>query len=148
MSELVPIFVVWIVFYYTYKLIGLYARRKERLLMIEKMNAVGDVGIDDKELFAHSFTALRVGCLLIGVGIGLLIGVIIQTMLVSAGYDMNQWADRKLFEISSRTQVFPSPKGLKKCFRYGCLTLCDSSVTHLLKRSLIYPKLWMFAKTF
>ena len=95
MSELVPIFVVWIVFYYTYKLIGLYARRKERLLMIEKMNAVGDVGIDDKELFAHSFTALRVGCLLIGVGIGLLIGVIIQTMLVSAG-----WADRKLFEIS------------------------------------------------
>ena len=43
MSELVPIFVVWIVFYYTYKLIGLYARRKERLLMIEKMNAVGDV---------------------------------------------------------------------------------------------------------
>ena len=100
MSELVPIFVVWIVFYYTYKLIGLYARRKERLLMIEKMNAVGDVGIDDKELFAHSFTALRVGCLLIGVGIGLLIGVIIQTMLVSAGYDMNQWADRKLFEIS------------------------------------------------
>ena len=92
MSELVPIFVVWIVFYYTYKLIGLYARRKERLLMIEKMNAVGDVGIDDKELFAHSFTALRVGCLLIG--------VIIQTMLVSAGYDMNQWADRKLFEIS------------------------------------------------
>ena len=100
MSELVPIFVVWIVFYYTYKLIGLYARRKERLLMIEKMNAVGDVGIDDKELFAHSFTALRVGCLLIGVEIGLLIGVIIQTMLVSAGYDMNQWADRKLFEIS------------------------------------------------
>ena len=100
MSELVPIFVVWIVFYYTYKLIGLYARRKERLLMIEKMNAVGDVGIDDKELFAHSFTALRVGWLLIGVGIGLLIGVIIQTMLVSAGYDMNQWADRKLFEIS------------------------------------------------
>lgn len=100
MSELVPIFVVWIVFYYTYKLIGLYARRKERLLMIEKMNAVGDVGIDDKELFAHSFTALRVGCLLIGVGIGLLIGVIIQTMLVSTGYDMNQWADRKLFEIS------------------------------------------------
>ena len=57
MSELVPIFVVWTVFYYTYKLIGLYARRKERLLMIEKMNAVGDVGIDDKELFAHSFTA-------------------------------------------------------------------------------------------
>ena len=79
MSELVPIFVVWIVFYYTYKLIGLYARRKERLLMIEKMNAVGDVGIDDKELFAHSFTALRVGCLLIGVGIGLLIEVIIKS---------------------------------------------------------------------
>ena len=100
MSELVPIFVVWTVFYYTYKLIGLYARRKERLLMIEKMNAVGDVGIDDKELFAHSFTALRVNCLLIGVKIRLLIKVIIQTMLVNAGYDMNQWADRKLFEIS------------------------------------------------
>ena len=68
--------------------------------MIEKMNAVGDVGIDDKELFTHSFTALRIGYLLIGVGIGLLIGIIIQTMLINAEYDMNQWADRKLFKIS------------------------------------------------
>jgi len=100
MSELVPIFVVWTVFYYTYKLIGLYARRKERLLMIEKMNVVGDLELPDKETLTHSFTALRVGCLLIGVGVGLLIGVMVQTMLVSAGYDMNQWTDRKLFDMS------------------------------------------------
>ena len=100
MSDLVPIFIVWIVFYYTYKLIGLYARRKERLLMIEKMNVVGDMELPDKDVLKHSFTALRVGCLLIGVGVGLLIGVMVQTMLVSAGYDMNQWPDRKLFEMS------------------------------------------------
>lgn len=100
MSDLVPIFIVWIVFYYTYKLIGLYARRKERLLMIEKMNVVGDLELPDKDVLKRSFTALRVGCLLIGVGVGLLIGVMVQTMLVNAGYDMNQWPDRKLFEMS------------------------------------------------
>ena len=92
MSDLVPIFIVWIVFYYTYKLIGLYARRKERLLMIEKMNVVGDLELPDKDVLKRSFTALRVGCLLIG--------VMVQTMLVNAGYDMNQWTDRKLFEMS------------------------------------------------
>lgn len=100
MSDLVPIFIVWIVFYYTYKLIGLYARRKERLLMIEKMNVVGDLELPDKDVLKRSFTALRVGCLLVGVGVGLLIGVMVQTMLVNAGYDMNQWTDRKLFEMS------------------------------------------------
>jgi hypothetical protein len=68
-----------------YKLFELFARRKERLLLIEKMgdkitpqlmdNPFGSVLKIQNKL---SFGALKIGLLLIGVGLGLLVGFYIS----------------------------------------------------------------------
>ena len=38
--------------------------------------------------------------LLIGVGVGLLVGLIINTMLTHGGYSMNKWSEEQLFEVA------------------------------------------------
>ena len=40
------------------------------------------------------------GCLLIGVGLGLLVGLIINTALAHGGYSMNKWSEEQLFEVA------------------------------------------------
>ena len=79
--------VVGIVFFFTYMIFELFARRSERLNLIEKMGqsaAPIDPSILKSQfstllpsLNKKSFTALRMGCLLTGLGIGLLIGLFI-----------------------------------------------------------------------
>lgn len=78
MEELMIVANVAIVFGVIYKLFELFAGRRERMMLIEKLG--------DKltpETFKHgivyrpslfSFGGLRVGCLLLGIGVGLLVG--------------------------------------------------------------------------
>lgn len=77
-----------------YGLFELYARRQERLAIIEKMGEKldpsllgGSVGMS--RLFARgsSFGALKGGCLLMGIGLGLLIGFLICSAYID-GYTM------------------------------------------------------------
>ena len=78
---------VGIIFYFTYMIFELFARRNERLNLIEKMGqniAPIDPSILKSQfssllpsLNKKSFTALRMGCLLAGLGLGLLIGLFI-----------------------------------------------------------------------
>lgn len=70
MEEIVPIFIVAIVFGFTYAIIQLFIRRKERMALIEKgVNApVFDSGP------GRNVYALKFGLLFIGVAIGLLLG--------------------------------------------------------------------------
>lgn len=81
MHELVPIGVVGIVFYFTYKMIELPSRRREREMMIERMGRTNGTvpNLLSTDLPKRSFSGLRLGCLLIGVGLGLLVGLIINT---------------------------------------------------------------------
>ena len=75
----------------TYGLFELFARRKERLLLIEKLSERLDVQAIESKLrlpsFAprFSFGALKGGCLLAGIGLGLLIGFLINITLLTSG---------------------------------------------------------------
>lgn len=62
-----------------YKLFELFVCKKERLMLIEKMGDkyVPDVSCMPKLYGRFSFSALKLGCLLLGMGLGLLIGFII-----------------------------------------------------------------------
>lgn len=79
MEELMVVANVAIVFGVIYKLFELFAGRRERILMIEKLADKLDAeSLKEGRLPAFQFPAsasgLRLGCLLVGLGVGLLIG--------------------------------------------------------------------------
>jgi hypothetical protein len=88
----------------TYGLFELFARRKERLLMIEKLGDKLDASSFEGLIkfpvpFPKvSFSALKAGCLLAGVGLGLLIGFIINISISSSGLYQGQddWFNREI----------------------------------------------------
>lgn len=82
-----------------YGLFELFARRKERLAIIEKM---GDK-LDPSALNAHiglprltanfSFSSLKAGCLLSGIGLGLLVAFIISP---TTDLNFRDWGQREM----------------------------------------------------
>ncbi len=75
-----------------YGLFELFARRKERLAIIEKIGDKldasafeGKLGLPDY-MRKFSFSALKIGCLMAGIGLGLLVGFFISTGSLNAGY--------------------------------------------------------------
>lgn len=86
--------VVGIVTLGIYKLFELFVRKKERLSIIEKIGDKFDASmIENKFSFpprvlnSFSFSTLKAGCLLMGVGLGLLVGFIICTSAIR-GYNL------------------------------------------------------------
>ncbi|MDR2914165.1 MAG: hypothetical protein LBV74_04945 [Tannerella sp.] len=85
--------VVGIVCAGVYGLFELFARKKERLAIIEKIGDKLDASAFEGKLGSFnylrnfSFSSLKAGCLLTGIGLGLLVGFIINTAL------MNNYAD-------------------------------------------------------
>jgi hypothetical protein len=80
----------------TYGLFELFARRKERLAIIEKVGDKLDASAFEGKLRVSSpfpkisFSALKAGCLLAGTGLGLLTGFFINvSMMLSGLYDGN-----------------------------------------------------------
>ncbi len=90
MNLLVPILIVYIIAYFIYKLFSLYARRRERIMIIEKLSQ--NVGEADSKLIGNlleanaasqgSYSSLRIAMLLIGVGLGFLVGMFLQPQFV------------------------------------------------------------------
>ena len=82
-SFLTPTFVLGIITYGIYRLFELFVCKKERIMLIEKLSE-NDLkfpkeGTLDLSTLFHksiSFNALKIGLLLVGLGIGLLIGFI------------------------------------------------------------------------
>lgn len=80
--------VVGIICYGIYSLFELFVHKKERLMIIEKLSEKVDWAVLDGKLqlpsFAQkqiSFSALKIGCLMAGLGLGLLIGFIFHTFI-------------------------------------------------------------------
>ncbi|MDR2921656.1 MAG: hypothetical protein LBV72_20105 [Tannerella sp.] len=98
--------VVGIIVLGTYKLFELFVRRKERVAIIEKIGDKLDLTRLGNNLnsmfggglnFKTSFSGLKIGCLLIGLGLGLLVGLMISTALVSDGYNMHDYRESELY---------------------------------------------------
>jgi len=95
---LIPITIVWILTAGVYRLFELCIRRKERMMLIEKMGAElhpsGLNGGFEFPAFPNvsptSFSGLKIGCLLIGIGLGLVTGLILVVHLGCREYS-NQW---------------------------------------------------------
>ena len=76
MFEITPIFIVAIVFGFTYGIIQLLVRRKERMALIEK-GADASLLVNKQNF---NFYALKLGLLFIGVAVGLILGATLVEM--------------------------------------------------------------------
>lgn len=73
--------VTGIVFLAFYKVIELFARRKERMAIIDKIDFSSSTNVFDSFDYGRlhiSFSALKTGSLLIGIGLGMLIGLMLH----------------------------------------------------------------------
>lgn len=83
-----------------YGLFELFARRKERLAIIEKIGDKLDASAFDAKIGLprlatnFSFSSLKAGCLLAGIGLGLLVGFIISVS--TTNYNLDNWGQREL----------------------------------------------------
>lgn len=86
-----------------YKLIELFVRKKERLMILEKISQLENVNTENLNLarlfgegkmFKSQFLSLRIGSLLMGLGLGLLVGFIIVSTsygnISDVSYEMGQ----------------------------------------------------------
>lgn len=88
MNEIMAMVVVGIITYGIYKLFELFVRRKERMAMIEKLAAGIDPQIFNNQFnpvripivkeFINNSWAIRIGMLLMGVGLGVIIATIVD----------------------------------------------------------------------
>lgn len=96
---MVPV-VVGIVCAGIYGLFELFVRKKERLAIIEKIGdklepSAFDVKIGLPRFASNfSFSSLKVGCLLAGIGLGLLVGFVITAAWTD--FNMDNWRHREL----------------------------------------------------
>ena len=92
--NLTAIFVPAIVFFTIYKIIEVLAHRKERLVIsdkLEKLNNLNDSNLPDRLNIFFSekkkYTSLRTGSVLLGMGLGFLVGFIIQYCCFGLDYN-------------------------------------------------------------
>ena len=108
---IVPL-VVWICVSGTYGLFELFARRKERMAIIEKMGEKVDTSLVEGQfnllnLPRQSFSSLKIGCLLTGLGMGFLVGLLIHTTLIANNYHagMEHWRMDRYAEVAYGASV-------------------------------------------
>lgn len=93
MNWITPPLVCAIIFGCIYKVIELFVRKRERLMIINKMTEISNVDFKGISIYSsgNKFTALRVGWLLLGVGCGFLLGFLINMMATCGryAYDFN-----------------------------------------------------------
>lgn len=106
--------VIGIVFYFTYMVFELFARRKERMSLIEKMGQ-NLTPMDSSVLKSQfssllpsfpkkSFTGLRIGCLLVGLGLGLLVGLFIALYIDNTS-SSEDWRKNAFFSVAYGASV-------------------------------------------
>jgi hypothetical protein len=104
--------IVWICVSGVYGLFELFARKKERLIIIEKIGEKLDSSLIEGKFNAlnmsmKSFSSLKIGCLLAGLGLGLLVGLLITTILYSNHYfaGAENWRIDRYYEVAYGASV-------------------------------------------
>lgn len=102
-SDLTPGIVLAVLGITLYKILELYARRKERLNLIEKLSESNpDLKLDLSFKSGNMFSSLKIGLLLTGIGIGCLVGIIIQTSCTdSLSLQYNRFDDSVQYNIQA-----------------------------------------------
>ncbi len=77
-----------IVFGCIYKVVELFVHKRERLLLISKITELKNIDFKGISLYSsgNKYTALRIGWLLLGVGLGFLLGFCINMMATYGDY--------------------------------------------------------------
>ncbi|MDR0698118.1 MAG: hypothetical protein LBG28_02695 [Tannerella sp.] len=115
MNFIVTPLVVGLVFYFTYMLFELFVRKRERLFLLEKMgqNLIPPDPSILKNQFSSllptfpkkSFTGLRLGCLLLGLGLGLFVGLFICIDLSNSELSENHREREMFFSVAYGSSV-------------------------------------------
>jgi hypothetical protein len=105
-----------IVFYFIYMVFELFVRKNERMLLIEKMGQ-NLTPMDPSVLNSRfsslfpsfpkkSFTGLRIGCLLVGLGLGLFVGLFICVQLRYSNINIeHHWERQTYYSIAYGSSV-------------------------------------------
>lgn len=117
MNFIVPPLVLWIIVSGIYALCELFVRRKERMYLIERFGEKANMDMLNAKIgfpnfLRLSFSGLKIGCLLIGLGLGLLVGVLINFHLLDI-----QVPDR---HPGRYYEMFSIAYGASMCFFGGC----------------------------
>lgn len=106
MDFIVTPLVTFIVFASIYSLFELFVRRRERMTIIEKLgDKLEPASMEGKfnlNLIAgrrFSFRALKVGCLMIGIGLGFLVGFVICSAYIPNYYENTHYYSREIAGI-------------------------------------------------
>jgi len=88
MDWIVAPLVCAIIFGCIYKVVELFVRKRERLMLINKITEISNTDFKGINLYnsGNKFTALRVGWLMLGVGCGFLFGFLINMMATYGQY--------------------------------------------------------------
>lgn len=132
---LTPIFVTATICLTVYKLFELFVRRKERNMFVEKLSEIpveNLSGFSGRVPFIHetglgrpwSFAALRIGMLLFGIGVGLLVGYFIADINVYTNEDVLLQARHRTY-INMVKESLPVIYGSSVLF-FGGLSLVGS----------------------
>jgi hypothetical protein len=115
MDFIIAPLIVGFVFYFVYRIFELYVRKNERMSLIEKIgqNALSvDSSILNNQLNSllpsfreRSFTGLRTGCLLIGLGLGFLVGIWIVLSIDMNDHDLYDWRKNTIYSIAYSAPV-------------------------------------------
>ena len=77
-----------IIFGCIYKVVELFVHRRERLLLINKLTEISNVDFKGIQLYnsGNKFTALRIGWLMLGIGIGFFLGFLLNLWVTLGDY--------------------------------------------------------------
>ena len=94
-------------FLLVYKLFELFARKRERLLVLDKIEILGKAEWAGKNIqlpgfSGFSFSALKSGCLLVGLGVG----IFVAFLICSLGFDLYTTGDVTYQAVRLETVIY------------------------------------------
>jgi len=116
MEAIIAPIIIGIIFYFIYMTFELFARKEERMKLIDKIGQnlsppdSSGLSIEFGSLLPafkkKSFISLRFGCLLLGIGLGLLAGLFI-CLWISTGLQLNDnsWQNRNFYNVAYGSSV-------------------------------------------